>query len=411
MHERFSGGRIIAICAALLPAGLAVSPVLLHKAHASNPLNLVYVTSNIGSVPNMNSVFAWANDGSGKLTPVSGSPYLTGGTGYYDPTNATFSNEADHELIISSATNRLFTVNANSNTVAVMNVNSDGSLTPVTGSPFASGGQEPLSLAISNGVLNSGLSVLTVDNMADDPNQVDTVADLNTLVIKTNGSLGTIPNSAVPLTVGSYLMNVDVTSPTTGDFVTSVQRGSSVSLPPIISMYHMSSRGVLSLAHTLTEPVGGALIGIAVNPISPLLYVGYPSAMAYDVVQYGATNGGLTLLHAIPARGDALCWLLVNNAGTVLYTVQYGSGTIAVYDITKASSPVVVQNFYLSGTHPTPSNPGFDTTGQFLYVITDQLLHVLNVSQTDGTLTETVSPVTIPVPTGEEPIGVASISE
>jgi hypothetical protein len=407
MRKRFTGGRIVAICAALLLAALVVSPVLIHKAHASNPLNLVYVTSNIGSVPNMNSVYAWTNDGSGNLTPVSGSPYLTGGTGFYDPNYQTFSDEADKELVISSATNRLFTVNADSNTIAVMNVSSTGSLTPVAGSPFASGGQEPLSLAVSNGVLAEGQSVLTVDNMADDPNQADGAASLNTFVITGSGTLGTIPNSTVSLGVGANPTQVEAITGST-NFVAAVGRGSG-SLPPTVYMFHMA-RGVLTLVHDLQVPVGGALIGMAVDPISPTMYVGYPSASQFNVIQYNGTNGALTPLKRLPASGLATCWLAVNTAGTDLYTVNFQSGTVNVYSIATPNSPVMLQSFLLSGASPMPTNVAFDSTGQFLYVLTEQTMHVLNVSQTDGTLSETVSPVTIPVPTGEIPIGVATLS-
>jgi hypothetical protein len=408
MRKRFTGGRVVVICAALLLAALAVSPVLIHKTRASNPLNLVYVTSNIGSVPNTNSVFAWTNDGSGNLTALSGSPYLTGGTGFYDPNDASFSDQADKELVISSERNQLFTVNADSNSIAVMSINTDGSLAPVAGSPFASGGQEPLSLAISPGVLEGGQPVLTVDNMADDPNQVDGAANLNTFVIKATGALGTIPNSTVTLGVGANPTQVEVI-PGAQNFVAAVQRGSG-SIPPILYMFHLV-HGVLAQLHTLQVAAGGALIGLTVDPISPIMYVGYPSNGQFNVVQYSTTNGALTPLKRLPADGLATCWLLANSAGSVLYTVNFASGTINVYDITTASSPVLEQSFLLSGTAPTPTNLAFDTTGQFLYVITGQLLHVLDVSQTDGTLSETVSPVTIPVPAGEHPIGVASIGE
>jgi hypothetical protein len=409
MRLRSTGGRVVAICAALLLAALAVSPVLIHKTHAANPLNLVYVTSNVGSVPNMNSVYAWTNDGAGNLTPVSGSPYLTGGTGFYDPNFATFSDEADKELVISSAANLLFTVNANSNTVAVMNVNTDGSLTPVAGSPFASGGQEPLSLAISPGVLSGGqLSALTVDNMADDPNQVDGAANLNTFVIKSTGVLGTIPNSTVSLGVGANPTQVEAIAGTGQNFVTAVQRGSA-SVAPAVYMFHLA-HGVLKQLHSLQVTVGGALIGLAVDPISPIMYVGYASMNEFNVVQYGTTNGTLTPLKRLPSNGNATCWLAVNSAGTRLYTVNFESGTVNVFDITTAASPVQLQSFLLSGIVPTPTNVAFDTTGQFFYVLTKQSLHVLNVSQIDGTLSETVSPVTIPVPAGELPIGVASLS-
>src|SRR5439155_9050586 len=44
-------------------------------------VNAVYVESNVGKTANKNSVYAFANDGTGKLKQIIGSPYLTGGTG------------------------------------------------------------------------------------------------------------------------------------------------------------------------------------------------------------------------------------------------------------------------------------------------------------------------------------------
>ncbi len=403
------GGRVAVITGALLLLALGVSTALVRKARAATPLNLVYVTSNIGSVANMNSVFAWTNDGAGNLTPVNGSPYLTGGTGFYDPNFKTFSDEADKELIISPTTNRVFTVNANTNTVAVLNVNSDGSLTAVSGSPFASGGQEPLSLAISPGVLNGGLSVLTVDNMADDLNQVDGPANLNTLLVKANGALGTIPNSTVTLGVGANPTQVEAVN-TAGSMVAAVQRGDGVTIAPTVFMYELAKNGTLRQQSTSSEAVGQALLGIAVDPIAPVMYVGYPTMTEYSIYKYNTGNGTLGFVKDIPAAGNALCWLAVNSAGSRLYTVEFQSGSVTVYDITHAGSPQELQHFLLSGSNNEPTNLAFDPTGNFLYVLSNVSLHVLNVSATDGTLSETVSPVTIPVPTGERPIGVATLS-
>ena len=47
----------------------------------------------------------------------------------------------------------LLAVDAGSNQISVLRIGADGSLTPVPGSPFASGGVEPDSIAVNNGLV------------------------------------------------------------------------------------------------------------------------------------------------------------------------------------------------------------------------------------------------------------------
>jgi len=77
---------------------------------------------------------------------------------------------------------------------------------------------------------------------------------------------------------------------------------------------------------------------------------------------------------------------------------------------------VQVQHFtMMPGGEAT--NLKLDPTGNFLYVLGLQpstktpgnFLHVLNVSSVDGSLTETLSPITIPVHAGEVPMGLAVV--
>ena len=52
-------------------------------------LNLVYVQTNTGLCPacvaNKNAILGFSNDGTGRLALLKGAPYLTGGTGLYEP--------------------------------------------------------------------------------------------------------------------------------------------------------------------------------------------------------------------------------------------------------------------------------------------------------------------------------------
>ena len=65
------------ICALVLGSLLPT-----YTALANGP-TFVYVESNI-KTPNGNSIFAFRRDADGSLTPVNGSPFLTGGAGVQD---------------------------------------------------------------------------------------------------------------------------------------------------------------------------------------------------------------------------------------------------------------------------------------------------------------------------------------
>jgi 6-phosphogluconolactonase (cycloisomerase 2 family) len=127
----------------------------------------------------------------------------------------------------------------------------------------------------------------------------------------------------------------------------------------------------------------------------------------------------LALGKVIVNPGSLICWLTTNPAGTVLYTVETGTRTLTVYDISGSNflKPVQIQHFTLKAGTDEPTNLKLDPTGQFLYVLGLQpngqtpgnFLHVLNVSSVDGSLTETVNPIKIQVHAGEVPMGLAVV--
>src|SRR5258707_13545729 len=92
-------------------------------------VNAVYVVSNIGQVPNSNSIIAFSNDGTGKLTPIKGSPFKTTGTGVFN-SNSIMSPafQADQEVVVNSAGTLLLAVNGDSDTISSFSINSTGSL-------------------------------------------------------------------------------------------------------------------------------------------------------------------------------------------------------------------------------------------------------------------------------------------
>ena len=401
-----SAAVILAVAAALvLIRGSA------RTAFAATSLNLVYVESNISGAngtctANCNSVFGFSNDGLGNLTALPGSPYVTSGAGvFWNRTQSDALIDADQELIINPEGTLLLAVNAHTNTFAEFTINSDGSLTAVSGSPFASNGQEPISLGWANNVLTGNVSMLVVVNKNSDPLQTGGVPNYTTFRVSSSGVVtknptGSTYNLAAGVSPAQALM------PHAGrrfigvEFVTSD-----------VAMYQFSTAGVISQLSTSTPPGATAVLGAVLHPNLGMFYVAEPTQAKVDAYAINPTTGVLGFKGQATNEGMAPCWQAVNSAGTRLYTAQTPSGTLTVYDITNAIAPKQLQYLSVTGTGALPTNLALDPTGSFLYVVDrNQVLHVINVLS-DGTLSETITPVTLSMPSGETPVGLAVLSK
>src|SRR5688500_3761959 len=152
---------------AMLLVGAAVGALTLAGPQAAEAArrakNVLYIISN-DSRPNMNSILAYARENDGSLTPLEGSPFLTNGTGQANPEDVIGPLDSDQDLIVNRSRTLLFATNRSSNTIAVFRIRRDGSLTHVEGSPFPSGGINPVSVGIAG-------RTLIVVNKNEDPTQ------------------------------------------------------------------------------------------------------------------------------------------------------------------------------------------------------------------------------------------------
>jgi len=377
---------------------------------ASAQSNLVYVGSNIGSVPNMNSVFVFSNDGAGNLTQIAGSPFLTNGTGWYDPNLTTSSLDADHAVIIDPTGSFLYTVNSHSNTVSSFSIAAGGSLSLLSSSNPA-GGKEPVSLAQTPNVLSNGNYVLAVANKDQDPNQTGGVPNIQSFTGNSLGMLTPVLNGANTFAVGDFLASVN-TTPLLPKNVFGVQL-----LPTsAIYTYKVNPQGKLVQVSSIGPPVSGdLLLGMGFHPTAHVVYVGLPNVGMIAVYNYSA-SGTLKLAGTVANPGVAVCWFAINSAGTRLYSVESNTGSVTVYDITTPTAPVQTQHVVLTNQPQQATNAVLDPTGKFLYVLGSAspnglgpaLLQVLSVDQTSGMLTE-LNAVTLNEPTGDRPSGLATL--
>jgi len=388
------------------PGGvLSLVLMLVISATALAQNNVVYVESNIGQTTNQNSVFGFVNSG-GKLTQLKGSPYPTMGTGVYS-SNPVFAPgfQADQQIVVNSAGTLLFAVNGHSDTITTFNVNSDGSLTLANISN--SNGADPVSLGLDE--TPPAGTVMTVINQDADPGQGGGVPNATDFFVTAAGDLTPVSNSTINYPASSIPAQALVSPSGRFMFVVQFMGGGA------LTSYDVGAGGKLVLNNSLVPTKGSVFLGAAANAKQRAVYVGLPDVNMVGTYTYNSA-GTIAFAHLTTNPGLQVCWMTGNKAGTRLYTTETNSNSVTVYDTSGANfnKPKELQHLpLLPGGLAT--NVKIDPTGAYLYVLglndppggIGNYLHVLNISSTDGTVTESVSPTAVPVPTGEVPMGLA----
>jgi len=389
--RKLAHGLLLAVFALLACSLVSVS------AHAQ--LNLVYIEISNPALHG-NVVLGFSNDGTGKLTKLPHSPYQAKGFG----TTGIWSDvqfDSDGEMIANAAGTQMFAVSGHSNTVTVFNINTDGSMRALPGAPVQSGGQQPASLALKENVLPNGVSIMVVMNKASDPGQTGGVPNYTTFDVSTTGVMTLNAGSTFNLPTGTSPAQV---MPRPGKLV---QYFADEFMNNKLVTYQANSSGILT---EISEALASSVtLGAVVEPgTQKAVYTGEPMAGLIAAFSYDQL-GNLALLNEVSNSGALVCWLAENTAGTRLYTSETMSGTVSVYDTTGAAKPLQLQHFSLAAGS-LPAHLKLDPTGNFLYV-NDRLgmLHVLTVSQVDGTLSEPNAPLALHLPAGSVPMAVVTL--
>ncbi|HUB60781.1 MAG TPA: beta-propeller fold lactonase family protein [Puia sp.] len=377
---------------------------------------IVYVMSN-DYHDNANAVLVYRRKPDGTLAPLPGSPFLTHGAGLANPKQVLGPDDTDDPLVISDDGRFLFAVNGGSNTVAVFSINPDGSLVPVPGSPFPSGGQTPCSVAING-------QFVYVANKAFDPLHVITQQpNYVTFEVDDAGRLLPVPNGTIEVPAGSSPSQVLLSNDRRFLFATDFLAFMLPTEEPTGTLLSFQVQGDKGLSPAPGSPYvvpqgdGGAL-GLATNPRSDrTLYVGFPVAGAFGVYDINPSTGVLSFVTQV-AGGPATCWIRTNSTGDRLYTLNSGENSVGVYNTDQAQAPGFINKLTLKNAANNGDFAlGFSPDGGTLYVVCQNVdttftannnwLHVLKVAA-DGTLSEPGEPLQLPVPNDVRPEGVAT---
>ena len=360
----------------------------------------VYVESNRAD---HNSILAYRND-EGTLSFIGEFP--TDGRGVFDLSLKLGPFDSDQDVVTNAEGSILYAVNSGSDTIAVFRVSSDGTLSKISGSPFASGGTNPVSVGISR-------DTLAVVNKAMDPARpLSNQPSYTSFSLAPDGTIQDGPLSVHVAPVGSSPSQADISSGKRLVFDAQFLGGH-------LQSFLINHDGSLIPEDfkAVNTSAGPQPLGLWTHPARSILYAGLTSNNRLAVYTFDAT-GRLSFVRSVPNSGKAICWIRSNATGTRLYTANTRDSSISVYDTTFPLQPAEIQHFKLKGVG-NPLQITVDPRGDFLYVVTQRAtpsiplgrgntLHVLRISTMTGKL-DGDSFVELSVPPGTRPQGVAAV--
>ncbi len=342
----------------------------------------VYVNDNTAPV---NTIAAFDRHADGTLTPVPGSPFATGGAG-------TGKGIGSQGALQETADGRyLLAVDAGSNQISVLRVGWGGSLEPVAGGVVSSGGAEPVSIAVHRQlvyVANAGAGSSDYTGFRLRDGHLHPIA----------GSTVSLPDTAVP---GDVLFNA------TGTNLAGARVGTSQ-----IDSFAVGEDGRLTPApHSPFPAQGPGPFGSEFRPTNPSqLFVsnahggtGAGTVSAFRV----AGDGTLSSIGASPFADfqTAPCWVEITHDGRFLFTVNTASATISRYTIAPGGSLALLGSTAMRGTSLGPEDARLSPDGATLWVVDSGAASVSAFRVDGGELTELGSSPT-PLPAGATAFGI-----
>jgi 6-phosphogluconolactonase len=324
-----------------------------------------------------NTVAGFDRHADGSLTPIPGSPFPTGGAG------SGKGLASQGALQLSSDGRYLLAVDAESNQISVLRLGPGGVPQPV-GPPVSSGGADPVSIAVSGNlvyVANAGAGGTNVTGFYLAP----------------WGVLYPLPGSTVALPEGSGPGDVLFNSTGRNLVVTLVNLST-------IASFHVGFFGRLVAATGSPFPAQGlGPFGSEFRPTNPSqLFVSNAhneGALTGTVSAFNVSfSGQLSPIGSSPFADlqTAPCWVEISHDGQFLFTVNTGSGSISSYAINPDGSLVLLGStpFGVAGAGAVDARLSPD--GKTLLVNGSKANVVASFAVNGGELTELGSPTPLP---------------
>lgn len=346
----------------------------------------VYVNDNTST---SNTVAAFQRRPDGSLQPLPGSPFATGGAG----TGAGIGSQGSLQTAFDGR--YVLAVDAGSDQISVLAVRWDGSLHPVPGGTVSSGGSQPVSIAVHHDlvyVANAGVGPGTTNYTG--------------FVLGFDGVLHPLPGSTIPLPDGSQ--PGDVLFNATGSKLAATRVGTS-----LIDSFVVGRGGRLHAAPGAPYAAQGpGPFGSEFRPTDPgQLFV----SNAHGGVGNGtvsafrdAPDGTLTSIGASPFADQqtAPCWVEISHDGRFLFAVNTAQPSISSYAIDRDGTLTLLASTpFRNPTGLGPVDARLSPDGSRLFVVDGGTSQVSAFRVHGGSLTELPSSPTA-LPAGATPFGI-----
>jgi 6-phosphogluconolactonase len=344
----------------------------------------VYVNDNTTGT---NTIAAFNRHADGRLTAMAGSPFPAGGAG-------TGTSVGSQGALQETGDGRyLLAVDAGSNQISVLRITAGGRLAAVPGSPFSSGGIEPVSIAVHGQlvyVANAGTGG----------------SDYAGFMLGQGGRLSPIKGSKVALQDGSQ--PGDVLFNATGTNLAGTRVGTS-----LIDSFAVRPDGRLTPAPgSPFKAQGPGPFGSEFRPTNPSqLFVsnahGDPNTGTVSAFHV-SRNGALASIGRSPFRDlqTAPCWVEITHDSRFLFTVNTAVPSISRYQITAGGSlQLLGSTGFNLPTGLSPFDARLAPNGGTLWVVDSGSAMVSGFAVDDGDLTELHSSPTA-LPAGATAFGI-----
>lgn len=288
-----------------------------------------------------NKIFAYSRAADGTLTPLGS--FSTGGKG----TGAGLGNQ--NGLVFDPAQNLFYAVNAGDNTISMLSLKPDGTLTLL--SKALSGGFMPVSIAYY------GNTVYVV-------NAGDTFAAGNISGFQVNGgALTPIPSSIKPLSAATPGPAQIQFTPNGSVLVVTEKMAGKISTYTVTSGL---ASGPMAQMSAGTTPFGFAFSAnqklIVSEAFSGAATQGATSS--YSIDQAGVVT---PVSSSIKSQQTAPCWVAVS--GNVAYVTNAQSNNITAYNVAADGTLTLVGNGASATTGMGPADEDVTDNNEFLYVL------------------------------------------
>jgi 6-phosphogluconolactonase len=380
-----------------LAAGLTVAATGVASAHAaprshdhqrpSPVVGHVYVNDNTAPA---NTIAGFDRHADGTLTPIPGSPFATGGAG----TGAVIGSQGALQLTAGGRV--LLAVDPGSNDISELLVGRDGRLWQVPGLPTTpSGGAKPLSIAVARGlvyVANAGAGASNYTGFA-----FDRFGRLHPLPDATFA----LPDSAQP---GDVLINSTATKLV----------GTRVGTSQIDSFVIDRRGGLHAAAGSPFAAQGAGPFGSEFDPTDPsqvFVSNAHGGADAGTVSAFSdGPDGVLTSIgdSPFPNHQTAPCWVEISRDGRHLFAVNTAVPSISSYEIHHDGTLSLVGNTPFAGPDAStlaPEDARLSPDGSTLWVVDSKGNAISGFAVRDGQLSQIAAAQTA-LPAGATPFGI-----